>query len=812
MGAIDGFLRQIRQAIYGREVRESIAKGIEQCYSDATDVVKVSDTPPTGENVKLWVKPEPDEFQVPTWAEHQEVADDVEELKSVIKFESTGEHSVSSEQIIQGGYNTYDTNRIRVKGRITVYKGQKISFVSGTSTKQLRVGYFVPGGSYIKDSAWISGGSIVFDDEYDIVIMFRNGTDSAIVPSDYDATTKLFANWEITTDEIDNSLQFISSNLAESYTVVNGLYINTSGVLTAMDSGYANRTICIQAAPNKIYKIKKNTTTIMRAGCGASASLAAGTKLANSVKHSSASDGELITKTTESDTYIYVQLFADSDVSALQTIDANIGTLFVIEDISGEIETEKDTILVRMEHGKLSAGYTTSPIVDYTANVRTAFFIKTNGANKIIFNDIRSYKQSGFITLYFYNSSFEYIGYSDISISVLNEENIIANTSYIKFYFPYANNIDSVSITLQNANSSPVEIKNARVERADPYEFLTFKVGDSCGTARMMLPPNYSPTGEPVPMIYYLDGSGNFTVWNGGFTSSKIPYLEYLRDEGYAVLSIFGWDSKMYNLYSGCGAAYPYVTATCMKVIESAFNYVQSRYNIDMTDVHIMSKSQGGVCALYFATNPIIPFRSIGMFAPVLDNLSMPGESMYAGTRKALADDMDYSGDVEYYTSTDFLSYSDEAKAFWLANLPKISGNNPCWTALIGGTASERLDDANEDAKTFWTEEVWKSPSRDDIYTHKEYAKIAKVPVKIWGASDDNATPYLKMVEVVAQLQNGGSIAELETLPRGTGAHNCADAGSNIVASITTALGITHTNIPVGWVENIEWIRTNSKK
>lgn len=84
MGAIDNFLRQIRQAIYGKDVRESIAKGIEQCYSDAVDVVKVSDTPPTGENVKLWVKPEPDEFQVPTWAEHQEVADDVNDLRSAL--------------------------------------------------------------------------------------------------------------------------------------------------------------------------------------------------------------------------------------------------------------------------------------------------------------------------------------------------------------------------------------------------------------------------------------------------------------------------------------------------------------------------------------------------------------------------------------------------------------------------------------------------------------------------------------------------------------------------------------------------------
>lgn len=70
---IDRDLQAIREAVYGEEVRGAIIDGIEQAYLDATDVVKISTTQPTGENVKLWVKPESDEHKVPTWEEFEDL-------------------------------------------------------------------------------------------------------------------------------------------------------------------------------------------------------------------------------------------------------------------------------------------------------------------------------------------------------------------------------------------------------------------------------------------------------------------------------------------------------------------------------------------------------------------------------------------------------------------------------------------------------------------------------------------------------------------------------------------------------------------
>lgn len=44
MAGIANDVKQIRQALYGREVREAIAHGIEQCYSDVMSGKTIAET------------------------------------------------------------------------------------------------------------------------------------------------------------------------------------------------------------------------------------------------------------------------------------------------------------------------------------------------------------------------------------------------------------------------------------------------------------------------------------------------------------------------------------------------------------------------------------------------------------------------------------------------------------------------------------------------------------------------------------------------------------------------------------------------
>lgn len=76
--AIDQFLAAIRQAIYGRDVREAIASGIEQCYDDSTASAQKADIEAKGAEVLASIPDTYDDLQ-----------NDVDNLKSAIVLNAT---------------------------------------------------------------------------------------------------------------------------------------------------------------------------------------------------------------------------------------------------------------------------------------------------------------------------------------------------------------------------------------------------------------------------------------------------------------------------------------------------------------------------------------------------------------------------------------------------------------------------------------------------------------------------------------------------------------------------------------------------
>lgn len=457
---------------------------------------------------------------------------------------------------------------------------------------------------------------------------------------------------------------------------------------------------------------------------------------------------------------------------------------------------------IMMERGGVESDYDlTYSGGDYNKYVRSAFDIKTGGAVRISIEEY--YAEHETVYIQFFASDYTKISatsYTDGAVV-----NVPYSCDFVRVEICTAEELDNIVLRFYGGSTDPHEAK--RAAKNEVSERLTYKVSDEIHTtSRLILPPNYTIDGEKVPLVLWLEGSGSsFSSWGGDFIASKLPHLQYLRDEGFAIVSIYAWGNVYAEKYPRCGNSYPYPIPTCRACIKEGIEYICSRYNIDADNIHIMSKSQGGQSALYYASCNELNVKSVGMFAPVLDYLSMPGEAMYKDTRAAIADDLDFTGDVEYFASDRFLSYSEKGRAFLRENLDKLVIMNEAWTNLEGATYEELFESSMDDCETFWTERIW-TTNRTDIYTHTEYVKYASVPVKIWGAKDDAATPYLKMVEVVEQLKNGGSVAELVTLP---GGHGCADIGPTKV-NVTTALGMKYENVPIGWVQNVEWMRKYS--
>ena len=58
----------------------------------------------------------------------------------------------------------------------------------------------------------------------------------------------------------------------------------------------------------------------------------------------------------------------------------------------------------------------------------------------------------------------------------------------------------------------------------------------------LMLPPNYSEHGEKVPIIYFAHGSGDYqSILNTEFSVNYMDYIRYLCDEGFAIFDCYGW-------------------------------------------------------------------------------------------------------------------------------------------------------------------------------------------------------------------------------------------------------------------------------
>ena len=480
---------------------------------------------------------------------------------------------------------------------------------------------------------------------------------------------------------------------------------------------------------------------------------------------------------------------------------------------------------VKLEGGGLSEGIATWELIKHKNLVKTAYTIKINDALGFLINQPDGFTSTTQAVVCFYDDTYTMI---DTGIEYEYDYSIVvpANAKYLRIMLEDKRGTSyalpakpkTLSINYYGIGKAPEIIKNPHYN-TDVQE-LTFDVeGDICSRLNVKLPYNYDPEGEPVPLILFLPPTGGFENWGSSLPSTQmVKNIPYLCDEGFAVMYVYSWGSEYYEANNDVGKDHPFPVPTNRKVIKKAVEYVCDRFNVDSDNVHVMCKSRGGQLALFYASVQDFPIKSIGMFAPVLDALSMtgspdPADAIYANVRQAIAKDLNLTGPLlDYYKGANFVTYAPDGKQFWRDNIEADIMINAAFTNLIGGTASENLEKALSDCEIYWTSPDGHDPERTDIYNHPEYKKIGSVPVKIWGAVDDESTPYRKMVEVVEQLKNGGCEAHMRSFEANTGGHNACDLGSNVVASVTTLSGTVYTNVSTGYVENVEWIRRNMVK
>lgn len=205
----------------------------------------------------------------------------------------------------------------------------------------------------------------------------------------------------------------------------------------------------------------------------------------------------------------------------------------------------------------------------------------------------------------------------------------------------------------------------------------------------LMLPPNYSEHGEKVPVIYFSHGSGDYqSILNKEFSQYYMEYIRYLADEGFAIFDCYGW-TDMY-VTSGCQMANPTNMAAIKQGLKWVCdNYNVDINHVYVTGKSLGGLQAINMC--YERDFPIkaccpiapeIDATSIGF------GYEKDGRKSYA---RDLGFSEDVNGVLEEEGAKVLHDFSSNFKAYAKKNAFKLQGYNPLWRNLLNADIEELI-------------------------------------------------------------------------------------------------------------------------
>jgi hypothetical protein len=313
---------------------------------------------------------------------------------------------------------------------------------------------------------------------------------------------------------------------------------------------------------------------------------------------------------------------------------------------------------------------------------------------------------------------------------------------------------------------------------------FTFGTGNSITSGHIKLPTNYNANGKKIPVVLFVHGSGDYQAMGQATTwGTYDDYLNYIRDNGYAVVDFYGLDFNHPQQSNTWGSP------TTLRTYLDGLRYVLDVYNLDENKVYISGKSLGGIMGY------LLPFytkiKAVGLLAPSLDPIQQG--CGYTETEKdVFAKDFGFVEDAEHPFKT---ATGDLYRQYLTDNYGKLSGYIPYW--------------CNRDDNK--TSKLTKSFYAFSQYDFTDISQYYKAPLKIWVAEDDININPLVCHNVIDVVNNGGNIASIRIMPNNTGGHHAVDNDPNALqkTDVTTSLGIHYETIPLSYYELVEYFNKN---
>ena len=314
----------------------------------------------------------------------------------------------------------------------------------------------------------------------------------------------------------------------------------------------------------------------------------------------------------------------------------------------------------------------------------------------------------------------------------------------------------------------------------------------------IILPPNYSNTGDPVRLVIFAHGTGGFSWKSSG---SYRDLLEFVAKNGYAVCDCCGMSDK-YSI----GEQVPPISDSRHNLMSiscycSMYEFLMKNFNLKDDGCFMFGKSNGGIATTYMTQAQPIPIIASAALAPsvsIIESLryTRGGSLQYWTDRLGLNVDC---SNVAEKTRLYEVESSNQDIVNYLTSHANVF-------AHIDPFVMQTDIDANELATALFSRPYLKAS--ENIAVDKIVRKTKKkqdCPMLLFHALDDRAVPYEISKWYVEMCKKTDSPCFLRTIPSGVGGHHAVDTDANApLVPYITKNGET-VQIVEAYKELVEW-------
>ena len=317
----------------------------------------------------------------------------------------------------------------------------------------------------------------------------------------------------------------------------------------------------------------------------------------------------------------------------------------------------------------------------------------------------------------------------------------------------------------------------------------------------LALPATYTADGTPTRLIIFCHGATAY-IGQGATSFPSNLDAKYWLSEGYAVMDMDGLPDDTSGSHWCAPVAYLCYLA--------AYKHVIDNYNIYSDGVFLAGYSMGGIMALLTISFEQIPVKACCTFSMMGPMSMRQFWERSSSDKKMIAD---YCGiyDPEGITWPGFreplpielltMEYTTiNGHMKYIGNFGRLMQYSPSYRLIVN----------NPSVEAYTADEMFMSPDSAEYpeYIQGFYSGLViktKTPVKIFASYADPSVPYWHAQMWTRMFRNGGCIVELRLFT--VGAHNFFIDSQNRVSSFVTSKGDTLTNVPIAFIEALQFWR-----